>query len=293
MKYFQHKDQIKRNITFGGSNNLFRKIMHKIKYPIWLILLLALFSCSSVPDKRHEGKPVTIAVSKMHPKHTYCRWLHHHDSTLLLVNMYPLGVDSALKVAAGADGILITGGEDVYPGYYGKAYDTVRCGTINHYRDSLELALIHYAVEHNIPLIGVCRGEQIINVAMGGSLIIDIPSDVGTKVKHASKDWKLQWHHVNIIPHTLMHDITGVEEGTVSSSHHQAIERLGTGLMISAYADDSIPEAVEWNIKGKKGFLMATQWHPEHMNYNDPLSAAYAETYLKEARNYHHSKTKH
>ncbi len=266
--------------------------MKKYYFLILLFSTTVLFSCSGQKANREKTAPLKIAISKMHRKHTYSKWLHHHDSTLVLYNMYPLGIDSALKLAAIADGILITGGEDVYPGYYGKAYDTVRCGTINHYRDSLEMALIHYAVDHKIPLIGVCRGEQIINVALGGSLIIDIPDDVGTKVKHASKDWKLQWHHVKIVPNTLLAKISGVKEGKVSSSHHQAIERPGTGLKIAAYADDSIPEAIEWNIKTGKGFLMATQWHPEHMDYDDPLSASFAKEFLKEAEKYDRQHTK-
>ena len=248
-----------------------------------LLFIAGFYSCHNKNATKEQDEPLRIAISRMHGKNTYSKWLHNYDSTLILINMYPLGVDSALKTASTVDGILITGGEDVFPGYYGKAYDTVRCGTINRYRDSLEIALIHYAAEHKIPLIGICRGEQIINVALGGSLIIDIPSDVGTKVKHASKDWKLQWHDVNIVPNTLMSEISGVKRKTVSSSHHQAIDKPGKGLLISAYADDSIPEAVEWNIKTDKGFLMATQWHPEHMDYNNPLSAAFAGKFLKEA----------
>ena len=259
--------------------------MKKISPWLLPVLLVLLVSCNH--PKQNKEQPLRIAISKMHQKHTYSKWLHHYDSSLVLLNMYPLGMDSALKTAKKVDGILITGGEDVYPGYYGKAYDTIRCGTINHYRDSLEMALIHFAIQNKIPIIGICRGEQIINVALGGSLIIDIPTDVGTTVKHASKDWKLQWHHVTILPHTLMQKISGVTEGTVSSSHHQAIERLGKGLKISAYADDSIPEAIEWNLPYEKGFLMATQWHPEHMNYDDPLSASIALTFLKEVKQYH------
>jgi putative glutamine amidotransferase len=200
--------------------------------------------------------------------------------------MYPYGIDSAIKVAKHANGILITGGEDVYPGYYGQAKDTVRCGIINRYRDSLETALIELAVNEHIPLIGICRGEQMINVTLGGSLIIDIPADIGDKVKHASKDWELQWHEVYIVPGTILANISKVNKGKVSSSHHQAINRLADDLIISAYATDSIPEAVEWKHYENKGFLMATQWHPEHMDYNSPLSSSLAKLFLKEASKY-------
>ena len=80
--------------------------------------------------------------------------------------------------------------------------------------------------------------------------------------------------------------ISGQPLGTVSSSHHQAIEKLGKELRISAYAPDSIPEAIEWSTRGSKGFLMATQWHPEHMDTLSPFSAPYAKLFIKEAGSY-------
>ncbi len=249
-----------------------------------IILLTGLFACSNAPAPK--SLTLRIGISKMHRKHTYSNWLHRYDSTVKLYNLYPLGVDSALKLAKTLDGILITGGADVFPGYYGKINDTARCGKFDRYRDSLEMALIHYAVNNKVPLIGVCRGEQIINVALGGSLIIDIPTDWDTVVKHSSKDWKIQWHGVNIVPSTQMAAISGQTHGTVTSSHHQAIENLGKGLRISAYAPDSIPEAIEWAVRGNNGFLMATQWHPEHMDTLSPFSAPYAKLFLKESKTY-------
>jgi putative glutamine amidotransferase len=262
----------------------------KTNLKILVIILFAgwLTACNHAP--KVTGRPLRIAISKMHKKRTYSNWLHRYDTTLLLYNMYPLGIDSAMKLANRVDGILITGGEDVYPGYYGKEGDTSRCGTFNRYRDSLEMALINYALDNKVPLIGICRGEQIINVALGGSLIIDIPTDWDTVVKHADKNWNLQWHNVSIVPGTKMASISRVKQGRVSSSHHQAIDRLGKGLVISAFAPDSIPEAIEWSSGANKGFLMATQWHPEHMDTLSPLSAPFAKIFLKEASLYRSTK---
>jgi len=269
----------------------------KIKKKNSLIILVTflfsvfLISCNSNSQKSSDKKPLRIAISKMHRKHTYSNWLHRYDSTVQLINLYPLGIDSALKMAETVDGILITGGEDVYPDYYGKIDDTARCGRFDHYRDSLELDLIHFAIVNKTPIIGICRGEQIINVDLGGTLIIDIPTDWDTAVKHASKDWKLQWHDVNIVQGTMMEYLSQVEKGKVSSSHHQAIEKLGRGLRISAYAPDSIPEAIEWEDPDGKGFLMATQWHPEHMDTLSPLSASFAKLFLEEAGIYNNKKS--
>lgn len=248
------------------------------------VLFIGLFSCDKV--KKSNETPLRIGISKMHSKQTYSKWLHRYDNTLSLYNMYPLGVDSALKLAKTMDGILITGGPDVFSGYYGKIDDTARCGKFDHYRDSLEMSLIHYAIDNKVPLIGICRGEQIINVALGGSLIIDIPTDWDTIVIHGTKDWKLQWHGVNIVSGTQMAAICGESAGTVTSSHHQAIEKIGDGLCITAYAPDSIPEAIEWASRGNKGFLMATQWHPERMDKESPFSAPYAKLFIKESELY-------
>ena len=262
---------------------------HIQRFLLIVFLTGSFFSCSNTKPE-NNSKPLRIAISRMHRHHTYSNWLHRYDSTVMLYDMYPLGVEQALKLAKTVDGILITGGEDVNPDFFGKIDDTARCGTINHYRDSLEMALIHYAISHKVPLIGICRGEQIINVDLGGSLIIDIPTDWDTVVKHSSKDWKLQWHEVNIVPGTQMAKISGKTHGIVSSSHHQAINKLGAGLRISAYAPDSIPEAIEWADTTGKGFLMATQWHPEHMDTLSPFSAPYAKLFLKKASNYSRNK---
>ncbi len=259
------------------------------RFLVFFLLAGVVLACNHKTTEKKEGL-LRIAISKMHTKHTYSNWLHRYDSTVMLYNMYPLGVDSALKLAEKVDGILITGGEDVYPDIYGRIKDTARCGRFDRYRDSLEFALIHFAIVNKVPLIGICRGEQIINVDLGGSLTIDIPTDWDTVIKHSSKDWKLQWHEVNIVPETEMARITDKTHGVVTSSHHQAIKKLGTGLKISAYAPDSIPEAIEWYERTGKGFLMATQWHPEHMDTLSPFSAPFAKLFLIEATKYKRAK---
>ena len=197
--------------------------------------------------------------------------------------MYPLGIDSALSLLKTCDGVLITGGEDVFPGVFGKIEDTARCGSIDRYRDSLEFALIDAAIANKMPLIGVCRGLQIINIALDGSLIIDIPSDYDTTVTHRQNDWINCYHPVHLIPESQLFEITQTMAGDVASNHHQGIDDLGKGLFISAYAADSLPEAIEWKNRGNKSFLMAVQWHPERMDTLDLLSAPIAKEFLREA----------
>jgi putative glutamine amidotransferase len=117
----------------------------------------------------------------------YENWIHHADNSVILIDFKKMPVDSAKKVLLTCDGLLLTGGEDVVPSYYGKAADSLRCST-NPQRDSLEFALIQLAIKTGMPILGVCRGEQILNVALGGTLIIDIPTDHPSTVKHQMED---------------------------------------------------------------------------------------------------------
>ncbi len=256
---------------------------------IFLLLLSVamLYSCNRI-DKRKFSN-VKIAISKEKRAgvlENYHNWLLRYDKTIEWVELYGMSVDSALTVARGCNAVLITGGEDVFPGIYGKIDDTARCGSFDRYRDSLEIALIRQAVENKQPLFGVCRGEQIINVALGGTLIIDIPSDYDTTVIHRQKDWRHCYHTVFLNKKSLLYEISKVVSDTVASNHHQGIEKSGTGLFVSARAADSLPEAVEWSASKNKSFLMAVQWHPERMPYEHPLSKPLAIKFLKEAKKY-------
>lgn len=258
-----------------------------------ILLLLVFFGLSFVlfstqsccsPDKQAVLK---IAISKDLPVKnitTYSAWINRHESDIEFYNLYPMGLDSAIKILKACDGLILTGGRDVFPDCYGKIEDTARCGSFDAYRDSLEFALIDVALISKMPIVGICRGEQILNVSQGGSLYIDIPTDFDTTVMHRQKDWRNCYHEVFTVSTTSLAIISGVQYGKVTSNHHQGIEVLGEGLKISAYSTDSLPEAIEWEERGDKGFLMAVQWHPERMDTLHLLSAPIAKEFLKEAR---------
>lgn len=236
------------------------------------------------------GKQIKIAISKeKSDKSTtkYADWLLRHDNEIVYYNMYPLGIDSAVKLLKTCNGLLLTGGEDVFPGYYGKIDDTARCGTFDRYRDSLEFALIDMAIDNGIPIFGVCRGEQILNISQGGTLHIDIPTDFDTTITHRQPDWSKGYHPVRLVNNTTLYEICeGTKQGDVVSNHHQGIEKLGTRLLVSAYSSDNLPEAIEWDQTTGNSFLMAVQWHPEVMDTLHPLSAPLAKKFLLEAANY-------
>lgn len=235
-------------------------------------------------------KQIKIAISKeKSDKSTtkYADWLLRHNSEIVYYNLYPLGIDSAIKLLETCDGLLLTGGEDIFPGNYGKIDDTARCGTFDRYRDSLEFTLIDNALANNMPIFGVCRGEQILNISQGGTLYIDIPTDYDTIVKHRNADWSRAYHPVRLVKDTRIYKTCeGSRQGDVVTSHHQGIEKLGKGLLISAYTEDNFPEAIEWADTTNQHFLMAVQWHPEAMDTLHPLSAPLAKKFLMEAFNY-------
>ena len=242
-------------------------------------------SCSTEKSKR-----IRIAISKEKSETSstkYADWLLRHDSTVEYYYMYPLGIDSALKILRTCNGLLVTGGEDVFPGNYGKIDDTSRCGTFDLYRDSLEFALIELAIENDIPIFGVCRGEQILNISLGGTLYIDIPTDFDSTVTHRQPNWEIGYHPIRLVKNSALQKICrSTNHGDVVSSHHQGIEILGTGLQISAYSADNLPEAIEWSDTINHPYLMAVQWHPEAMDTLHPLSAPLAKKFLMEASKY-------
>jgi putative glutamine amidotransferase len=245
------------------------------------ILLLSvfvfLFGCKNVS----VDKPLRIALSSGNGN--YINWIHRGDSMAEIVDLKGMRVDSALNLLATCDAIIFTGGEDVVPLYYGKEYDSARCET-NPGRDSLEFALIRESIQRKMPVFGVCRGQQILNVALGGTLIVDIPADHPGNVLHQCQDYTRCFHSVAIVESSEIHKIVKADTGMVTTNHHQAVERPAPGIRIVAWSADSIAEAIEWKDPAGKPFLMAVQWHPERMDTISPLSMPLMNAFLEAAR---------
>ncbi|PKP18108.1 MAG: peptidase C26 [Bacteroidetes bacterium HGW-Bacteroidetes-22] len=232
-------------------------------------VLLLIIACS-----KKTNRPLTIAVSRT--SDNYRTWLLAEDSTLVIINLYDLPVDSACEVLKICDGLLLTGGDDIFPGTYKQVDDTVLCEGSDRFRDSLELALIMVARKLEMPIFGICRGLQMLNIQAGGTLIPDIPARSSGYIPHRCIDWKNCYHDIMVDTSSLLFISTGIKTGTVNTNHHQAIDRLGKGLCITAYSQDSIPEAIEATPESYHGFLMAVQWHPERLlayrQMSSPLS---------------------
>ena len=206
------------------------------------------------------------------------RW---EDNTLYLRNYYvkalekaggiPFLIPSTISpsmigsILSTVDGILVTGGGDVFPTNYGASpYDIKR---VEPYRDEFEISLIKNALERRIPLLAICRGIQVMNVSLGGTLHQSV--EKVTDLKHTwYREGKLEvpwWypvHKVRIKKGTLLWRIFEKEEIWVNSFHHQAVEKTGSGLIVSGNSEDGLIEAIEHE---SHPFFLGVQWHPEGM----------------------------
>lgn len=177
--------------------------------------------------------------------------------------------DDSPSVIEKLDGILISGGNDVSPRFYGERFDK-HCGMLDTKRDQFELRLARLALEKDIPLLGICRGLQVFNVAQGGTLYQDLPSQIDFE-EHSiwCGERNAATHTVTILSDTPLADILGEETVWVNSFHHQGVRDLAPGLKPAARSQDGVVEAF-W-LPGKR-FALAVQWHPEMM-FDSPLQA--------------------
>lgn len=181
------------------------------------------------------------------------------------------------------DGLLLTGGADVDPRLYGETPQP-ECGPIETERDRLELQLIRKAWEKDLPILAVCRGAQILNAAMGGTLYQDLPSELGLPPeRHSRRDAEsLLVHEVRTVPGTRISEWSGTQLG-VNSLHHQAVKRLAPVFVPAAYsAEDDVLEGFE---APEKRFVIAVQWHPERLSTRQGEAARLFEEFVKACAN--------
>lgn len=179
-------------------------------------------------------------------------------------------------------GLILTGGVDIYPEIYCDWETKEMKGKYKPERDGFELKLLGKAIGKRLPVLAICRGMQLFNVFFRGSLIYDLEEirNVNHRRISSTED---RLHEVNIFSGTLLSSITGVSRVLVTSSHHQAIDRLGEGLMVNAKTDDGIIEGIEYNDKSDKPFFIGIQWHPERFkDFNEPSSKNILQNFISE-----------
>ena len=172
-------------------------------------------------------------------------------------------VDAAAAVLDSVAGLVLTGGEDVDPARYGeKRHEKVR--SVNAARDATESALIEEARARGKPVLAICRGIQMLNVALGGTLVQDIPSQCNTSIAHDEEGARdSRSHEIDIEPGSLIAKAVGAEHVAVNSFHHQSVKRVADGLRVTARSPDGIIEGLEST--DEDWWVMAVQWHPEEM----------------------------
>ena len=160
------------------------------------------------------------------------------------------------------DGFFFTGGADIDPVYYGESVSDA-CGPIQPLRDALEFRLFEAVIATEKPILAICRGAQLVNVALGGTLYQDISSELDTWIAHRQSEAKCSPSHaVSVLSDTPLERLIGTVQMTANSFHHQAVKRLGRDLSVMALAEDGIIEA--FFLKGTR-YLRAYQWHPERL----------------------------
>ena len=171
------------------------------------------------------------------------------------------------------DGVVLAGGVDVDPARYGVdvPHPTVE---VDRQRDSTEFAFFEAARRGSIPTLGICRGMQLLNVALGGTLHQDIPTEHPSDITHnvPGKVPERRDHSVEIRPGTKLADIAGAPTIQVNSRHHQAVDKLAPGVEVSAVAPDGLVEAFE----SSEPWLLAVQWHPENLRRDAPSQRIFA-----------------
>jgi putative glutamine amidotransferase len=171
----------------------------------------------------------------------------------------------------GMDGLLLSGGSDLDPGYYGEEA-VPELGVTIPERDAFEMALLEHALRRKMPILGICRGMQVLNVALGGTLYQDLPSQMDHMVLLGHRQETPKWqptHEVDVDGGSKIAKILCTDELKVNSYHHQAIKDLASGLVAVACAPDGVIEAVESSDLAKR-WLIGVQWHAEAMRDAGP-----------------------
>jgi putative glutamine amidotransferase len=224
------------------------------------------------------GVSTSITMGK-HPERAYVNSAYLH--AVLQAGGVPVPLPPQLsaaaleRIAGELSGLLLTGGGDVDPARYGEPphptlYEVAPA------RDVLEISAIHVALERRLPVLAVCRGIQVLNVALGGSLFQDVGTEPGTQLQHSQTEPRDQpTHKVKIEPRSRLAQILGTEEIEVNSMHHQAVKALGRNLSAVAWAPDQIIEGVE--AADPSRFVLGVEWHPEELvGHSEPARRLFA-----------------
>lgn len=186
------------------------------------------------------------------------------------------------------DGVILSGGVDSHPQYYkNPRLDYPLAPIFNEERDLFEIKIFEMAQNLRIPILGICRGMQLINIALGGTLIQDLEEN--GKNNHRKMQNIDGLHSITVEKDCLFYEITKIDCGMVNSAHHQGINQMAIDLKAVAWSDDKVIEVLEYKDKSINSFMIAVQWHPErfiHTNYQIPFSLNIKNAFLEASKIY-------
>ena len=221
------------------------------------------------------GIPCRAAIRSNHPEKpvyysnkSYVQAVESAGGVPVLIPMMK-DLENLHALLSHLDGLLLSGGIDVHPSSYQEEVDAALSET-DPELDKPELVLARWALQEDIPTLGICRGMQLINVALGGTLYQDLETGYQDGLQHAN--WSLPRnqliHSVSIDPKSQMRQVLGVDKVMVNSLHHQAVKELGKGVLASGKAEDGIVELLEIP---DRTYMLATQCHPEELYRDNPV----------------------
>lgn len=217
----------------------------------------------------------------------YPRWIKGDDDTVEIVELHweKHELDEVWDMIEDCDGIVLTGGVDMHPRFYeNERLDFPNGdGVFNEERDEFEMHVFETALNFNHPVLAICRGLQLVNVALGGSLIQDL-EEAGNKDHRRHNDVDGQ-HEAEVVKDSLLSQVAGQVKGEINSAHHQALGVVSDELMVNCYSPDHVIEGAEWKNKEGEPWMLCVQWHPERMPADNPLSKNVREKFLEEVIN--------
>ncbi len=226
--------------------------------------------------------PITIGITDCGKYDNYANWFNFDPSIKVMKLTWKDNRHQRIEVC---DGLVLSGGEDVHPRYYGKPeyLELLNPDYIIEQRDEFELRMMEEALKKKLPVLGICRGLQVANVYFKGTLIPDLPS-IGEN-GHAMEHGVDQRHRVRVTNGSLLSAIVQGEEGEVNSAHHQVADRIGEGLWANAYSGDGVIEGLERKDQANQPFMLLVQWHPERMtDPENPFSSRIREAFVEAVR---------
>ena len=233
---------------------------------LFTTLSLILFVSASILAQ--ETKYIATAIMKK----SIMDYVHAVDSNIVLIDFMKVKKGKREEIFSRVSGLILSGGRDVHPSTYGRKDSLGICIT-HKKRDAVELFLIAAAFRDSLPILGICRGHQIINASLQGDLYQDIPTEFQGKVKVTHRDPAEEsyvYHQIALEKDSDLNRLYQIGEFEVNSFHHQAVKVHGKGMRIVAHAPDGLNEASEWAKGLNDRWVLGVQWHPERMFQAEP-----------------------